>query len=280
MLNIHTACVNNPDFIKYQTLLFQKFVSGDYKFTVFNHAKDYPHCSNHFNVANDYKNKIKKTCEQLNVECVEIVDNGSHKGMYSAGAGDAMNFMLDNYHKPNPGKYFVIDSDMFLIDHMSTDKYDEYDAIYRTMTRGDYSYMWNGIYYLNTDTMKNADLLNWNQFKYTNNKPDPGCGYWTDTGGLTYKWVHQEAGNHRVKEVVKLTSGKWKRETAPSNVHPSILNFCEKDPRSDERGYCSELYEDVIFHYRAGGNWHGPWASHQAANLERLNTSLMDVLHG
>ena len=58
-------------------------------------------------------------------------------------------------------------------------------------------------------TMRRLDLLNWNQFQYTETNPHPGYGYWADTGGSTYPWVHDEASNHKVREIVMLESGVW-----------------------------------------------------------------------
>ena len=75
MLTIQTSVVNNPKFIELQYLTLKKFVKGDYKFVVYNHAKDYADCSNYYNDNNNYKKDIKNICEKLNIECINIVDN-------------------------------------------------------------------------------------------------------------------------------------------------------------------------------------------------------------
>lgn len=280
MLHIQTSCVNNPEFIEMQDLLFKKFLIDDYQFTVFNHGKDYPDCSNYYDVSNDYKNKIRTTCDKLNIECIDVIDEPWYKGNPSAGTASAMNFILDNYHKVNPGKYFVIDSDMFLVNPMSTSKYDEYDAVYRTCVRNEYRYMWNGIYYFNTDSMKNLDLLNWNQFQYTETNPHPGYGLYTDTGGLTYPWVHEEKPNHNTKEIDMLESCGWNRLDAPEGFPENLLDFCDSDPRRYPNGrYFSEIYEDVIFHYRAGGNWEGRSKGIHDHTKNNLMKCLSDLVH-
>jgi len=279
-MNIHVSVVNNPEFIEIQDRLFKRFMTGDYKFTVFNHAKTFPDVSNYFDTSNDYKNKIRKTCEKLNIECIDVIDTPWYRGCPSAGTASAMNFMLNNYHKTIPGKYFVIDSDMFLVNPMNTNKYDEYDAVYRTCVRNQYKYCWNGIYYFNTNNMKNMDLLDWNMFEYTKTNPHPGYGYWTDTGGLTYKWVHQEAPKHKVKEIKMLESAGWTREMAPSNFPKNLLDFCDKDPRRFPSGrYFPEIYEDVIFHYRAGGNWEGRAKIVHDNNKNELLKNLNELLY-
>lgn len=279
MLHIQTACVNNPEFIEVQKVLFDRFMTGNYDFTVFNHAKDYPDNSNYFDTSNDYRNKIRKTCEKLNIQCVDIFDDPWYKGIPSSGTAASMNFILNEYHKPNPGKYFVTDSDMFLVGPMGSDKYDDYDAVYRTCVRNEYKYMWNGIYYFDTIRMKNMDLLNWNQFEYTKTNPHPGYGYWTDTGGLTYPWVHEESKNHKTREIVMLESGGWDKNDVSNEFPRSLIDFCENDSRRFKNGkYFPEVYENVIFHYRAGGNWENRSKSVHDTNKNKLLKCLYDLI--
>ncbi len=280
MLHVQTSCVNNPEFIEMQYLLLKKFMIGDYDFTVFNHAKDYPDCSNYHDTSNDYRTKIRQTCEKLNIPCVDIIDSPWYMGCPSSGTAAAMNYILDNYHKQTPGKYFLIDSDMFLVRPMHTNKYDEYDAVYRTCYRNEYRYMWNGIYYFNTENMKNLNLVDWRQFKYTDTNPHPGYGYWTDTGGLTYPWVHQEAPKHKVKEIKTFESGGWDRDSVTSDFPSNLLTFCDNDSRKFPSGkYFSELYEDVIFHYRAGGNWENRSKDSHETNKKNLIDAFLELLH-
>ena len=53
MLTIQSAVVNNPKFIELQYLTLKKFVDGDYKFQIYNHAKEYADVSNYHNVNNN-----------------------------------------------------------------------------------------------------------------------------------------------------------------------------------------------------------------------------------
>lgn len=261
MLTIQTSVVNNPKFIELQDLTLYHFVKGDYKFVVYNHAKDYPDCSNYYNTSNNLKKQIRKTCEKLNIECIDIIDNcNSYKGNASVGTASAMNYILNTSHIKNPGKYFVIDSDMFLVNELKTDRYNNYDCAYIPQYRNECKYMWNGYYYFDTTKMKNLNLLNWNMYKYTENNPQKGCSNWTDTGGMTYKWIQQEQKNHNVKELKHCVSGKWNKNDIKIDIPKSILNFCENDKRSifnfgSKDKYFSEIYDDIFLHYRAGGNW-------------------------
>ena len=284
MLTIQTSVVNNPKFIELQYLTLKKFVKGDYKFVVYNHAKDYSDCSNYYTENNNYKKDITSICEKLNIECIDVIDNpNSYKGCPSAGTASAMNYILKNSHIPNPGKYFVIDSDMFLINEMNTDKYNNYDCVYRTCVRNECKYMWNGIYYFDTTKMKNVNLLDWNMFKYTETNPHPGCGYWTDTGGYTHKWIEQEYKNHNIKEIDMYETGKWNENDLKIKLHPQILNFCKNDKRSilnfgNNDKYFSEIYEDCVLHYRAGGNWQGLNKSIHEEAINSLEKSIYDII--
>ena len=61
---------------------------------------------------------------KLNIECIDIIDNcNSYKGNPSAGTAFAMNYILNTSHIKNPGKYLVIDSDMFLVNELKTYRY-------------------------------------------------------------------------------------------------------------------------------------------------------------
>ena len=284
MLTIQTSVVNNPKFIELQDLTLKKFVKGDYKFVVYNHAKEYDDVSNFNNFATyNFKKEIEKTCEKLNIECINIVDDPlTYKGNASSGTASAMNYILKNSHIQNPGKYLVIDSDMFLIDEFKTDRYDNYDCAYIPQSRNECNYMWNGLYYFNTTKMKNLELLNWNLHKYTDTNPQPGCGYWTDTGGETYKWIEQEKNNHKVKELKHLCSGSWNEDSLKIKINQSVLNFCKNDIRSvlnfgSKDKYFSEIYDDVILHYRAGGNWQGYEKSLHDNQIKLLETAIYDI---
>jgi len=129
--------------------------------------------------------------------------------------------------------------------------------------------------------MKGLDLINWNQFKYTENNPHPGCGLWTDTGGLTHKWVDQEEANHKVKHIDMLIGQHWDINTAPSNLPRNLVYFSENDIRRKPGDkYFTELYEDVIFHYASGGNWDNRKKELHDQNKNNLLIALTGLLYG
>lgn len=277
MLTIQTSVVNNPTFIELQYITLKNFVKGDYKFVVYNHAKDYDDCSNYYNVKdNNYKKSIRLLCEKLNIECIDIDDN-KYKGNPSMGTATAMNYILNDSHLKNPGKYLVLDSDMFLINEMKTSRYDDYDCAYVPQIRNDFKYMWNGIYYFDTNKMKNANLLNWNMCQYTTDNPQEECSIYTDTGGMTNKWITTQKKNHNVKEIEHLISGRWNEKNA-NNLHPSIINFCKNDKRNTNGNFFSEMYDDIFLHYRAGGNWQRLNKSVHEETTQNLKVCIYDIL--
>ena len=69
-IKVCTAVVNNPIFIEIQHYTLKKYMQVDYEFIVFNDAKDFPDFSNGFN--SNIKNEIIKTCERLNIKCINI----------------------------------------------------------------------------------------------------------------------------------------------------------------------------------------------------------------
>jgi hypothetical protein len=124
-----------------------------YEFIVFNDAKDFPDYSNGFYPI--IKNDIINTCERLNIKCINI-PNEDHKLVHEAGirTADSCNYML-SYQLQNPGKYLVLDSDMFLIRDFNCNEYDNFDCAVVSQNRQE-EYIWNGIYYFDTTRMKDT----------------------------------------------------------------------------------------------------------------------------
>lgn len=272
MLYIQTAVVNNPKFIEMQHMTLEKFVKDDYKFIVYNDAKDWPDFSNH----NDdtIKKEISRTCERLNIECINI-PNEHHKQKTSAGdrCADACNFILKDQIKNNE-KTMMLDSDMFIINDINIcKKYEDYDMavvkqvreqVIRTRDNRkiDADYYWNGLVYFDMPNVQNKHLLNWNGLGGT-------CGA-TDVGGEMFYHIHQTPKT-KVYSIPHLMTGYWNKEHFPNNLNPLLMNYLDNDPKNDANGnYFAEVYDDYIFHYRAGGNWEG-----LTKELHQMRTNLL-----
>jgi hypothetical protein len=255
MLHVQTAVVNNPTFIELQHKTLKHFMKGEYTFTVFNDAKQFPDFSNFGNTA--IHGEIRRVCERLNIPCVDISNPGHAWNQCPANrCADAMNCMLE-YQRANPAKYLCIDSDMFLIDQLSATAFDDWDTVVIPQDRSNDTgksvrYFWNGIYYFNTQTRSNQDLLSWR-----NNDVE---GVWTDVGGAMHYWLSEATtatagGKNKVKEMPHLWSGQWSFDEFPATLDARWLSFFMTDPRNKDGKFYSELYDGKFLHYRAGGNW-------------------------
>ena len=125
-MKILTSVVNNPTFIEMQYHTLKKHMKCEYEFIVFNDAKPFPDFTNY----NDpiICEKIYNMCEKYKIKCISI-PNLHHKFMDCpvVRCADAMNFMF-KYMKENLDEYLIIDSDMFLIDDLTMDRYRSYDC--------------------------------------------------------------------------------------------------------------------------------------------------------
>lgn len=282
-MKVVTAVVNNPIFIELQYHSLKKYFKGDYEFIVFNDAKDFPDFTN----GNDatIKTQIEDMCNKLNIKCINI-PNSHHKTnmVPSVRTADSLNYIL-SYQKNNPDKYLLFDSDMFLINHFDIDKYSQYDCAILLQSRNNFTinYLWNGIYYFDFTKMKNIELLNWSMSPY--------C----DTGGMTQYWLKSQMGNTPIPStddlrwkknqtfhtndiyfIQHLWSHTWDINELPTSLQSNtkLIEFIKNDPRNTNGKFFCEIYDDVILHYRAGGNWR-----HEGLDLHRrLTNKLKDVL--
>jgi hypothetical protein len=239
-ITVCTAVVNNPLFIELQYHTLKKYMKCPYEFIVFNDAKDFPDYSNGFDPI--IKNDIINTCESLNIKCINI-PNEDHKIVHEASirTADSCNYML-RYQLQNPGKYLVLDSDMFLIREFNGREYYNFDCAVVSQKRQE-EYFWNGIYYFDTRKMKDTHLLNW----------DCTPGY--DTGGAMQYWLKNQ-DKSKIYFYDHYNSGGWSEIPDSLSDKTKLIEFIKTDPRNNENGsFYTELYDNNFFHFRAGGNW-------------------------
>ena len=236
-IKVCTAVVNNPIFIEIQYFTLKKYMKVDFEFIVFNDAKDFPDFSNGFNA--NIKNEIIKTCETLNIKCINIPNN-HHKIEKGASnrCADSCNYML-KYQLEYPGKYLILDCDMFLIDYFEKSKY---DVAFVLQSRGQIEYIWPGICYFNTNKMNNKNLLNWNC--------SPGC----DCGGEMQHWLKLQ-NKDNIYFIKHLSSCNWNEIPESFKDRKDLINFIQNDPRNENGKYFCEIYDNKFLHYRAATNW-------------------------
>jgi hypothetical protein len=251
--------VNNPDFIEIQHACLKKHMKSAYEYVVFNDAKDFPDFTNGGDVS--MRQQIRDTCTRLGVQCVDI-PNAQHQKITCPcqRCADSYNFILE-YMKKYPEEYLALDSDMFLINDFYGTEYTSYDAAIVIQKRPNIYYFWNGLFYFNTKTMKNQELLNWNTVPST------------DVGGAMKDWLLKQTSNIPEPEVVRHSNYQyegdgiyyikhlWSCSWNASEITPLISEnkklkeFIEKDPRNVDGKYFCEIYDNRFLHYRAGGNW-------------------------
>jgi hypothetical protein len=173
-----------------------------------------------------------------------------------------MNYILE-YQKKNPDKYLLLDSDMFLISDFDINKYAQYQCAIVLQSRNDdkINYFWNGIYYFDFTSIKNIDLLDWNNTDI--------C----DVGGMMHDWLKLQMSNKYIPTVdeicdknksyntdnvyfiTHLRSCNWNEKQMPNTIHHKLYEFIKNDVRNVNGNFFCELFDDVFLHYRAGGNW-------------------------
>jgi hypothetical protein len=274
---IAVPVVNNPDFIEIQYACLKKHMKSAYEYVVFNDAKDFPDFTNGGDVL--LRQKIRDTCTRLGVLCVDI-PNDYHKDIKnpSIRTEKSFNFILE-FMKKYQNKYFLLDSDMFPVADFSEADYAAYDAAVVLQARGEITYFWQGICYMDMTRMKNQELLNWDQL--------PG----TDTGGSMQAWLKQQAPggtpstdlirhsteqftSNGVYYIRHIWSCSWDASELPTGLSPKLKDFLEHDPRNKNGKYFCELYDGRFIHYRAGGNWNNEGMDFH----QRLSAELKRVL--
>lgn len=241
MLYIYTAVVNNPKFIEMQHMTNKKFIKDDYKFIVYNDAKDWEDYSNHNDPS--IKKQIRNICEKLNIECIDI-NNKHHINVPGASdrTADSCNEILKDQIKKN-NQSLLLDSDMFIINDINIlQKYGDYNIAIVPQERFNIKYFWNGLTFFNMPKINNKHLLNWNIITGT------------DTGGMMYHFLKSDPYLN-IYNINHLWSLNWNKENAPNNLNPILYDFLDNDFKNENGKYFAELYDNTFLHYRAGGNW-------------------------
>lgn len=262
-MKIITSVVNNTDFIEIQHRTLQKYFKGSYEFIVFNDAKEFNDVTNGGDLT--IKQKIRETCEKLNIACIDVVnDHHLHMNMSDRHAETFNHYVLP-YQIKNPDKYLLLDSDMFLIDHFDPAQYGKYECAIVLQSRNVSTYyFWPGLCYIDFTKIKNQELLNWR------------CGHECDSGGMMKEWLDKQMGNtpfpttddirwnskhlyhtNNIYFIKHLWSCSWNESEIPETIKnkSNLIRFITDDCRNTNGKFFCEIYDNVFLHYRAGGNW-------------------------
>jgi hypothetical protein len=141
-----------------------------------------------------------------------------------------MNYILE-FQKKYPDKYLLLDSDMFLVDHFDTDKYQSYDCaiVLQSRNQNKLNYFWNGIYYFDMLKMKNKELLNtWNENRCSQNIwlfGDSSCKNMARTSGRFYSTIQSWCALKLTRTKSSMASEKQTLKARRKKVAHNAFSF-------------------------------------------------------
>lgn len=266
---IFTYSYNRPDFIKLQYKTFKKFLKDDYKFVVFNDARD-PHL---------YK-QIKATCKKLGIDCIKIPQEIHDRPYLQRWPGEGLHdpavrncnvvmYSLDHYGFEHDDIIVLLDSDMFLVKPFSIKKFmQNYDVAAVPQGRSpDIRYLWIGLAFLNMRTMPNKTTINFNCGKID--------GIGVDAGGQTHHYIkNNPTARIHDMNLIHLSGFACSECNAQNNkfvcTHNTEslrernfdTNFIRFIQASPPAGYYHDCYmefllDQTFLHYRSATNWDG-----------------------
>ena len=223
-VQIFTSVVNRPDFVSLQNSLFKKFLNHEYTFHVVDDSVD-----------EIMTQEFEKICKINDIKYYRKPFNNKSLNPAQACA-DTVQWTYNNLICQNHSEDIVLflDSDMFLIDEFSIEKYMK-DAIIGGLPqqRGHVTYMWNGIMFFNMSKILDKSI------DFSDGIVE---GEMTDVGGHTYLYFLK-------------TGIKMKESDVDYPTH-----YNDIDLQKDAGGYNMEIHLDGKFlHYRAATNWHSNW---------------------
>jgi len=242
MVKIYTFSHKRPDFIEIQLNSFKKYLDHEFEFVVFNNAGFDKNKTNY--------NAIWYICKKHNIKCIDIkLDNeliehiiNKHdeipfnNNIQYTNSGIACAYPLcwawKHIISPTNDKICIIDSDMFFVAKESIEQLlNQYDIVYkRQEVEGQRGYMWNGISFINLNTIPNKENLDWWCGKVENIP--------VDVGGQTFHYLNKYPDLKYFQLKTTYIADDPSCDFHPSNYEYFGINNIE-----------------TILHYRGGSNW-------------------------
>jgi hypothetical protein len=242
-LRILTTVCNQPDFVRAQVKALKKWIRVEYEFVVFNDAKDWPDITNFGDCT--MRRQIEDVCKELGIVCIPV-QNIHHRHLHSASHRhcDTLRCVMEYVRNTGVGRYWMIDSDMWPIGPYSEELLNlrfQGTGTFVRQEREGIVYAWPNLWWLSVRRVEDLDGLSWNLA--------PQC----DTGGASAQWMARN-------NVRWLDPHRGSCAWGPGDSLLQILDvqkFLDEDPRNTNNKYWSEIYDDRLFHIRAGSNWNG-----------------------
>jgi len=257
VLNVWAIIVNHPLFIELQAHTLKKYLKTEYRFRIFNTAKDYSDMTNFGDCT--MPQQIQATCDRLGVECVRCPEyRGDRHDQVSMRHQYALNYLQENYFSKEKGPTLMLDGDLFLMRSLDAD-YFECDNFYIPQSRFDQEYMWANFWYINFD--KTSTNPNWSF--------QPGF----DSGGETRYWL-KENQDKNLKKLNHMCSNGWPLKDYPEELSDVYKDIISKDGRNLDGKCYVEIMDRTWFHYRSGSNWTGHSREAHQTNMENMKKIL------
>jgi hypothetical protein len=262
-----TTVCNNPEYIELQLIGLRRHLRVPFEFIVFNDGKDWADSTNFGDAA--MRSKIEAICRRLGVRCIPI-ENGEHRHKVNPSYRhtDTLRVVMDYIRGAGTGggrgRYWMLDSDMFLVRDIDVDSYFSEGAAVVLQTRESKRYAWPNLWWIDVGVVDISRLC-WDLA--------PHC----DTGGASAAWL---AGLKKVRWISHLPSCTWDR-AALAGIEDGLfdsrglLEFLEGDVRNQGGRFWAEIYEGSILHLRAGSNWNGEGAAVHLELVRKLKKYLM-----
>lgn len=280
---ILTTVYNRPDFIEIQDKTFKKFLKDEYRFVVFNDAKD-----------KAMQARIQETCTKLGIACISIPQE-IHDQPYllrepnddfhnpSVRCCNAVQYALNTLGFHHDGIVAFLDSDMFLVKDFSIKKYLKGYQIaglpqVREKNGRRIPYLWIGILFMDMTKLPHRETINVN------------CGHIADVpvdaGGFTHYYL-KKYPKTKVKYLDHFHSlylgcsdclnGVDKPNCTHNRVFLEAQGFDEQQISSLHAGlHDVEFFiRASFFHYRCGTNWNGKTQSYHDEKTRHFN----DYIH-
>ena len=268
MKTVFLSCHTNDLQIRLQQKSIQKFFKTPFEQVAINDPSDTKNAKNHHTSQNE---KIQSVCKELNVVCLRVPqDLHNHRDRifekpakisdHDAGSRHAVStqygfqWALENHLQDY---IFLIDCDMFFIDHFDIDSYMlDCSMAQVSQSRGSsengIEQMWPNIFVCNPTTLKDLDLLSWEGGGITlNNENILG-----DVGTQSQYQLcsHKDSAKQIVDAYIDFLTDEQKTfphyelllqfDHIPNHIKP-IPNYMNKEI----------LLNYSVIHIRGGSNW-------------------------
>ncbi len=263
-VTVLTTVCNAPHFLRIQHASLLRHMRVPWRFVAFNDAKTWPDATNFGDTT--MRQQLEATCRDLGILHVPVA-NQHHQHVQSASHRHCdtlravMHWIRGNGNgNSNSNRYWMLDSDMWPIAPLEAVYLDNRFGGAGTFVRQERDgivYAWPNLWWLDTAKTDVTELY-WDLA--------PNC----DTGGASAPWVASRAKTINWL-APHLSSGKWHSQHIPPSLSSVVVGgggggsgsgsglrtFLAADPRNTPSAFWAELYDERLFHVRAGSNWNG-----------------------